>query len=193
MSRPGRGTILIAGLTSAAILAVSGIAVWRHLGGTGGDTPAQRSAVIAPIAEVLDAARDHSDRCAAEFSALITAASATDDAMARLESCGDTARALAERGYVSLDTVPQAGEAPDSTSPRRAEYLDSAGSLLSMYELQGDDFDVVYDMMARARATGATLSSLSADAGHVLNTGAPDVEAARKEATRAEAAYRKGG
>ncbi|MFX0544331.1 hypothetical protein ACEWPL_002160 [Roseovarius sp. S1116L3] len=189
MSAPKRGTLIVAALASAAILAVSGIAVWRHLGGSGGDTPAQRSAVIAPVSAALTASGEHSEQCTAGIRALTeTSATGTAEVLDSLERCGETARLLADHGYGALDT-----DTTTPGSPLRAAYLDAAGALFSVYELQGDDFDVIFDMLHRARSTGAPLTGPASDAAHILGNGAPDVDAARKEAARAEAAYRKRG
>ncbi|MFX0541069.1 hypothetical protein ACEWPM_004960 [Roseovarius sp. S4756] len=189
MSAPKRGTMIVAALASAALLVVSGVAVWRHLGGSSGDTLAQRSAVIAPVSAALAASGQHSDQCVTGFRALTEANS--DDAffaLDRIENCGETSRLLADHGYGALDN-----NAGTPASPLRAAYLDAAGSLFSVYELQGDDFDVIFDMLHRARSTDAPLTDLASDVRHILGNGAPDIDAARQEATRAEADYRKRG
>lgn len=188
MTAPHRGTVLVAALASAALIAVSGWALWRHMAGDGGDTPAERTAVIGPVAALSEAAIRHSDRCTEGLLALTRAADATDAAIDAMETCGERARAIAEQGYAALDEA-----AGQSTSEARAAYLDAAGALFSVHELQGDDFDLIFDMIHNARTTGAPLNGLGADTGHIIGNAAPDVAASRNEAARAETTYRSRG
>ncbi|WP_138934213.1 hypothetical protein [Roseovarius arcticus] len=189
--RPRRATMIVAALASIALLLVSGLAVWRHQGGSGGDPVSDRSAVIAKVGGAVDAAGIHAADCTERLVDLAGGAIADADLNARLdqlETCGKTARALADAGYTALD----AG-AGLSASPGRAAYLDAAGSLLSIYEMQGDDFDVIFDMLHLARETGAPIAPLSADITYILGNVAPDLTAGQQELDRARKAYRKRG
>ena len=189
--RPRRATMIVAALASVALLLVSGLAVWRHQGGAGGDPASERSAVIAKVGGAVDAAGIHAGECAERLADLAGGTTAGADLNARLdqvETCGKTARALADTGYTALD----AG-AGLSASPGRAAYLDAAGSLLSIYEMQGDDFDVIFDMLHRARKTGAPIAPLGADITYMLGNAAPDLAAGQQELDRARKAYRKRG
>lgn len=190
MIRPRSATLVIAGLASLAIVLVAGIAVWRHLGGVPGDDLTIRSAVTTPVDEAVAKAAAHSTACAEGLSNL---ASADNDANASaLESemagCGAIARDLAERGYSTLDAV--AGSADTGSTPGRDAYLDAAGSLLSVYEMQGDDFDMIFDMLERARSDGAPMQG---DITSILSDGLPDITAGQKELARARDSYRAKG
>ncbi|SEK94771.1 hypothetical protein [Roseovarius nanhaiticus] len=196
MSTPRRGTLIAAALASAAILAVSGVAVWHHLGGGGGETPTMRNAVMVPVDAAVEAAQLNASNCASRLAEVtqLTDRAGIDAELDRLETCGSAARRLAEEGYGALDIAAGVTGAPGAApSPRRAQYLDAAGSLLSVYEIQGDDFDVAYDILDRARRTGAPLGPLASDITSILGNASSDVAAAREEAARARDAYRKRG
>lgn len=189
--RPRRATMIVAALASAALLLVSGLAVWRHLGGTGGDPTGERSAVITKVGGAVDAAGIHSQKCTEQLAVLAGDRIAATDLNAHLdqvETCGKTARALADAGYTALDVG-----AGLSASPGRAAYLDAAGSMLSVYEMQGDDFDVIFDMLHRARETGAPIAPLGSDITYILGNAAPDLAAGQQELDRTRTAYRKRG
>ena len=189
--RPRRATLIVAALASAALLLVSGLAVWRHQGGTGGDPAGQRATVIANVGAAVDAAGIHSADCTNRLTSVAAGTGPDADLDAQLdqlETCGKTARALADNGYTTLDVG-----ADLSASPGRAAYLDAAGSLLSLYEMQGDDFDVIFDMLHRARETRAPIAPLSADITYILGNVAPDLAAGQQELDRARKAYRRRG
>jgi len=190
LRKPSGATLVIAALVSAALLIFSGVAVWRHMGGSSGDPVDERGAVITRVGGAVDAASTHAATCSAGLTSLASAAidQSTDTNMAEFESCGKTARALAEMGYTALD-----GGTDLSDSPLRAAYLDAAGSLLSVYEMQGDDFDVIYDLLHRARSGGASSISQTSDITYILGNVAPDIAANQQELDRARAAYRKRG
>ena len=190
LGRPRNATLIIAALASAAILLVAGVAVWRHLGGASGDAVSDRSNVIASIGDAIEAAGTNSDRCAQGLTALAgdAAGDTLDARMDQLETCGKAARNLAEQGYSALD----AG-AGLSDSPLRAAYLDAAGSLMSVYEMQGDDFDLIFDMLHSARSTEAPMAPLRSDITYILGNVTPDIAAGQQELARARDAYRRRG
>ena len=190
-----------AGLATALLIAVSGVAVWRHVNGAAGDDPATRLAVHTPVEAAIAEAEAHSALCAGELTAITRTpgpdAGATASGMTLLETCGATARRLAEQGYGALDVaagITTVEAAPDGAgSPGRAAYLDASGSLLSVYELQGDDFDVIFDALHHARLAGTPLAGLSEDVARSLGNSTPDIAAAQDEQARALSAYHRGG
>lgn len=201
MKRPRTATLVIASLASLALILVSGVAVWRHLGGAGGDDPAKRSAVLTPVDAAVARAAANAESCAQGLSDVTSADSTIDDSaldaeISRLGECGATARALAERGYAALDAATEPvelGNAPGIESPRRDTYLDTAGSLLSVYEMQGDDFDLIFDLLQRARANDAPIAQLHSDVTSILGNGAPDIITGQKALDRARDTYRANG
>ena len=100
LRKPSGATLVIAALVSAALLIFSGVAVWRHMGGSSGDPVDERGAVITRVGGAVDAASTHAATCSAGLTSLASAAidQSTDTNMAEFESCGKTARALAEMG-----------------------------------------------------------------------------------------------
>lgn len=201
MKRPRTATLVIAALASLALILVSGVAVWRHLGGAGGDDPAKRSAVLTPVDAAVARAAANAETCAQGLSDVTSPDSAVDysalDAeISRLGECGATARTLAERGYAALDAATEPvelGDAPGIDSPRRDTYLDTAGSLLSVYEMQGDDFDLIFDLLQRARVNDAPIALLHSDVTSILGNGAPDISTGQKALERARDTYRAKG
>ncbi|HEY9039292.1 MAG TPA: hypothetical protein VIN05_10175 [Roseovarius sp.] len=183
---------LIALASSLLVAAIAVIALWNYLGGGGGDDPATRTAVINPVRDAVEAAAAHSQDCGRRFDD-VTRADASeradpDAALARIQTCGADARRLAVAGYDALD----AATGPDD-SPLRAEFLDSAGSLLSVYEMQGDDFDLARDLLQDARANDRPMASLATDLSYLLGNSAADIAAAEEQFARTQAAYRSGG
>lgn len=201
MKRPRTATLVIAALASLALILVSGVAVWRHLGGAGGDDPAKRSAVLTPVDAAVARAAANAESCAQGLIDVTSADNARDEStldaeISRLGECGATARTLAERGYAALDAATEPmelGDAPVVESPRRDTYLDTAGSLLSVYEMQGDDFDLIFDLLQRARANDAPIVLLHSDITSILGNGAPDIETGQKALERARDTYRAKG
>lgn len=192
MARPSNATLIIAALASLALLLVSGIAVWRHFSSVGGDDLATRSAVVVPVDEAITAASNHSDSCIEGLSKLVRASSsALNVALAEFDNCGKVARQLAERGYSTLDAA--AGSAEAASSAGRDAYLDAAGSLFSVYEMQGDDFDMIFDMLSRANGSGTAIATLQGEITAILDTSAPDIQTGQKELARARDAYRSKG
>ncbi len=190
--RPRPAMRLLALLSSLAVAGIVAVALWTYLGGSGGDDPVTRRAVIAPVQEAVAAAQAHAQLCAQGFAGLTRdsgpTGAALDARMAELQDCGQGARRLAEAGYAALDTAT----GPDD-SPLRAEFLDSAGALLSVYELQGDDFDVIHTLLQSARAADRPLPPLADDVGNVLDNAASDIAAAEAQFDRTLEAYRAGG
>ncbi len=185
-------TKLVALASSLLVAGIAVIALWTYLGGSGGDDPATRATVIGPVREAVEAAATHSEACGRRIGE-VTGADAPEGAdldasLAQIRDCGRNARRLAVAGYTALD----AATGPDD-SPLRAEFLDSAGSLLSVYEMQGDDFDVIQDLLQEARASGRPLASLATDVSYMLSNSAADIAAAEDQFTRMQAAYRSGG
>jgi hypothetical protein len=183
----------IIALTSSLVVAgVAGFALWNYLGGSGGDTPAARSAVIGPVRDAVSAAASHSATCGDYFSGMTQTAVAQgadlDARLAQTNECGAVARRLAVSGYSALDTATGSND-----SALRVEFLDSAGSLLSLYEIQGDDFDVIQDMLLNARASGAPMTALASDVSIMLGNSVPDIAAAEGQLARTQDAYRSGG
>ncbi|MFD0857913.1 hypothetical protein [Roseovarius aquimarinus] len=198
MGAPRNRARIVAGSATAVLVVVAAIAVWRHQTGAGGDDPATRQAVMARIEGALEAAGTHSARCAEQLLAQ------TSDAPARplddLETCGETARLLAEEGYTALDEAAgmdaRGGDGEGDGiigSPARAAYLDASGALFSVYEIQGDDFDVIFDTLHRARLAQTPLAQLNADVSRSLSNSAPDVAAAQSQQADARETYRRGG
>lgn len=178
---------LIALLSSLAVAAVVAVALWSYLGG-GGDDPATRRAVVGPVEEAVNALRANAERCAEGFAGLAADGAATAAQIDAFRNCGAEARRLAEAGYATLD----AATGPDD-SPLRAEFLDSAGALMSVHEIQGDDFDVIHELLKGARAGGRPATALAGDIGYMLGNVAPDIAAAEMQFTRTLDAYRAGG
>ncbi|WP_113912879.1 hypothetical protein [Roseovarius dicentrarchi] len=177
---------LIALVSSLAVAGVAIFALWNYLGGSGGDAPAKRSAVIAPVREAVAASASHSHACAGRIAALTRGAPGA--AAPDIKPCGTEARRLAASGYSALD----AATGPDD-SPAKAEFLDAAGSLLSVYEMQGDDFDLIHDLVQDAAAKGAPVAALASDIDYTLGNSAADIAAATAQLDRTQAAYRSGG
>ncbi|PVA08822.1 hypothetical protein DC366_17130 [Pelagivirga sediminicola] len=180
---------VIALLSSLVVAGIAIVALWTYLGGSGGDDPATRSRVIGPVREAVDAAAANAEACSRRLGDIAQQSGA--DLAASLDetqSCGQSARRLAAEGYTALDTAtgPQ-------DSPLRAEFLDSAGALLSVYEMQGDDFDMVHDLLQNAHASGAPVAPLGSDVTYTLGNSAPDIAAAVAQLAKTQDAYRKGG
>ena len=185
-------TKLVALASSLVVAGIAVIALWNYLGGSGGDDPATRAAVIGPVREAVEAAAAHSEECGRHIGDMTRAdapgGTGPEAALAQIQDCGRDARLLAVAGYAALD----AATGPDD-SPLRAQFLDSAGSLLSVYEMQGDDFDLIRDLLQDARASGTPLASLAADVSYMLSNSTADIAAAEDQFTRMQAAYRSGG
>ncbi|RKF17032.1 hypothetical protein D6850_05800 [Roseovarius spongiae] len=140
---PRRNAAVIAGLIVVALLVVF---AWRQSRQNAADAAARR-ADMQPVIAAVDAAAANSAQCAERFSKLTDPAasleeSAVDGLMAETEDCGFMARALAEEGYARLDSSASAED-----SEAKANFLDAAGATLSVYELQGDDFDALHDLL----------------------------------------------
>lgn len=179
---------LIALLSSLAVAGVAIVALWDYLGGSSGDAPAKRSAVIVPVRGAVDASAGHSKACTSRIAALTRGAPGAGALANEIKPCGAEARRLAAAGYSALDTAT----GPDD-SPQKAEFLDAAGSLLSVYEMQGDDFDLIGGLLQDAAAKGAPASALASDIDHTLGNSAADIDTATAQIERTQAAYRSGG
>lgn len=178
---------LIALGSSLAVAGIAAVAVWNYLGVGGGDTPAERGAVITPVRDAVAAAATNSEDCSRRIRDALPR-SAAGALVAQIKDCGRDARRLAAAGYSALD----AATGPDD-SAKRAEFLDAAGALLSIYEMQGDDFDLVRELLQDAAAKGTPLASMASDISYTLGNSASDVAAAKAQLDRLQAAYRSGG
>ncbi|MCQ0092719.1 hypothetical protein [Roseovarius sp. M141] len=185
-------TKLVALASSLVVAGIAVVALWNYLGGSGGDDPATRTSVISPVQDAVRAAAAHSETCGHRLSSIARVNTAQggdlDARLAETKDCGAIARRLAVAGYSALDIAT----GPDD-SPLRAEFLDSAGSLLSIYEMQGDDFDLIQDLLQNARADDTPVASLASDINYTLGNSAPDIAAAEGQLARTQAAYRSGG
>ncbi|MDO5757649.1 MAG: hypothetical protein Q4P24_09050 [Rhodobacterales bacterium] len=179
---------LVALISSLAVVAIAVFALWNYLGGSDGDDPPTRISVIDPVADAVAAAAAHSDRCIRVLSDGAHADTARDTDIAATATCGSVARDLAAAGYAALD----AATGPKD-SARRAEFLDSAGALLSVYEMQGDDFDMAHDMLESAHENEAEPESLSTEIDEILARAATDITVAQEQLERTQAAYQSGG
>ncbi len=178
---------LVALVSSLIVAAIAMIALWNYLGGSGGDAPATRSAVISPVQDAVAASAAHSRGCNRRITELVRA-SAPATELVQIKDCGEDARRLAAAGYSALD----AATGPEDSS-LRAEFLDAAGSLLSIYEMQGDDFDMINELMQNAIAKGTPIASRASDISYTLGNSAPEIAAANAQLDRTQAAYRSGG
>ncbi len=178
---------LVALASSLVVAAIAVIALWNYLGGNGGDAPATRTAVISPVQDAVAASAAHAEGCNRRITQLVRA-STPDAELAQIKDCGEDSRRLAAAGYSALD----AATGPDD-SPLRAEFLDAAGSLLSIYEMQGDDFDMINEVLQDAIAKGTPTASLVSDISYTLGNSAPEITAANAQLDRTQAAYRSGG
>lgn len=199
MAAPRRPAVILAGLGTALLIAVSGYALWRHTVGPVGDSPAVRSSVTEKVDKIVATTQQHADLCTEWLMKMTQSEKIAPESfstqMDALETCGEAARGYAETGYQLLDqaTDDAARTGGNVSTPGRDAYLDAAGALLSQHELQGDDFDLVFDRLEKALRNGTSLPSLANDVASTVGNSAPDIENVRQEYDRALAAYRKGG
>ncbi|MEB8389331.1 hypothetical protein OO012_19110 [Rhodobacteraceae bacterium KMM 6894] len=176
---------LIVGLTIVVVGLIASFAGYRP--GPRPEALEARIAVINPVIAAVNTAQAHATQCIAWFSELTDTQLPPAEAqsrMARTQRCGQTARATAEAGYGTLDQV---SIGPDS--PTKAQFLDAAATALSIYEMQGDDFDTAQTLLGDAMTQGTPLTDMRTTVLDQLATLASDLVASHDALNQTRADY----
>lgn len=184
-----RRVALITGLAIVLVGLIFSLAGYRP--GPRPEALEARIAVINPVIAAVNTAQAHATQCIAWFAELtdtqLTPAE-IQPRMARAQPCGQTARAIAEAGYGTLDRV---SIKPDS--PAKAQFLDAAATALSTYEVQGDDFDTVHALLGDAITEGTPLTGMRAIVMDQLGTVSSDLVASHDAVRQTQADYHANG
>lgn len=178
-------------LVGLAILVAGGIYKWdRYQKNQRIEALNDRIAVINPVIETINSAEGYASDCIGYFDELTDPAQSltSAEAKARLffaETCGRQARSSSEDGYDVLSRVSGADDGPAKTA-----YLDAAAALLSMYEAQGEDFDLAYQVVEATRDSGTPLSNARGEMAQHLNNLNADINDSLDMLRSAQADYR---